>query len=58
MSSDSRSTSSPCAHRRNERNDYATCQTDGTLLADRVLSRLLKDDWPKTLDELEERKRG
>ncbi|MEM7049370.1 MAG: DNA-formamidopyrimidine glycosylase family protein [Acidobacteriota bacterium] len=29
------------------------CQTDGRILADRVLSKLLKDDWPKTLDELE-----
>ena len=30
-----------------------TCQTGGKLLADRSLSRLLKDDWPKTIDELE-----
>ena len=38
--------------------DYcAVCQTDGRLLADRSLSRLLKDDWPRTLDELEIRKR-
>lgn len=37
----------------NETNYCATCQTDGKLLADRSLSRLLKDDWPKTLDELE-----
>jgi formamidopyrimidine-DNA glycosylase len=29
------------------------CQTDGKLLADRSLSRLLKKDWPKTIDELE-----
>lgn len=36
--------------------DYcARCQTGGKLLADRVLSRLLKDDWPRTLEELEER---
>ena len=31
------------------------CQTGGKVLADRVLSRLLKDDWPRTLEELEER---
>lgn len=40
----------------NECNYCAKCQTAGTLLRDRGLSRLLKDDWPKTLDELEERK--
>lgn len=39
----------------NETNYCATCQTDGKLLADRSLSRLLKDDWPSTLEELEER---
>jgi formamidopyrimidine-DNA glycosylase len=39
----------------NETNYCATCQTDGKLLADRSLSRLLKDDWPRTLEELEER---
>ncbi len=38
----------------NETNYCATCQTGGKLLADRSLSRLLKDDWPSTLDELEE----
>ena len=38
----------------NETNYCATCQTGGRLLADRSLSRLLKDDWPKTVDELEE----
>lgn len=38
----------------NETNYCATCQTDGRLLADRSLSRLLKDDWPKTIEELEE----
>ncbi len=38
----------------NEANYCATCQTGGRLLADRALSRLLKDDWPKTLEELEE----
>jgi len=37
----------------NETNYCATCQTDGKLLADRSLSRLLKDDWPKTVEELE-----
>jgi formamidopyrimidine-DNA glycosylase len=40
----------------NEANYCPTCQTEGKLLADRSLSRLLKDDWPKTLEELEERK--
>ncbi len=39
----------------NEANYCAACQTDGRLLADRALSRLLKDDWPRTLEELEER---
>ena len=38
----------------NETNYCATCQTGGKLLADRSLSRLLKEDWPKTLEELEE----
>ena len=37
----------------NETNYCATCQTGGKLLADRSLSRLLKEDWPKTLEELE-----
>jgi formamidopyrimidine-DNA glycosylase len=37
----------------NETNYCATCQTDGKLLADRSLSRLLKDDRPKTIEELE-----
>jgi len=37
----------------NEANYCASCQTGGKILADRMLSRLLKDDWPKTLDELE-----
>lgn len=39
----------------NETNYCPTCQTGGKLLADRGLSRLLKGDWPKTLDELEAR---
>jgi formamidopyrimidine-DNA glycosylase len=38
----------------NETNYCAKCQTGGTLLADRSLSRLLKGDWPRTLEELEE----
>ena len=41
-----------------EANYCPTCQTGGHLLADRSLSRLLKDDWPRTLEELEARKRG
>jgi formamidopyrimidine-DNA glycosylase len=36
-----------------ETNYCASCQTDGRLLADRALSRLLKQDWPRTLEELE-----
>jgi formamidopyrimidine-DNA glycosylase len=46
------------AYADNETNYCATCQTGGRLLADRSLSRLLKDDWPRTLDELEEQRRG
>jgi formamidopyrimidine-DNA glycosylase len=42
----------------NEANYCATCQTGGKLLADRALSQLLRGDWPKTLDELEERRKG
>jgi len=37
----------------NEANYCARCQTDGRLLADRSLSRLLKDNWPKRLEDLE-----
>lgn len=37
----------------NETNYCAKCQTGGKLLADRSLSRLLRDDWPRTLEELE-----
>ncbi|MDH3248898.1 MAG: formamidopyrimidine-DNA glycosylase, partial [Acidimicrobiia bacterium] len=37
----------------NETNYCPTCQTGGKILADRSLSRLLKDDWPSTVDELE-----
>jgi len=40
----------------NELNYCPTCQTGGKLLADRGLSRLLKADWPKSLEELEEYK--
>ena len=42
----------------NEANYCANCQTGGKLLADRSLSRLLKGDWPKTLEELERRRRS
>ncbi len=41
-------------HADNETNYCARCQTGGKLLADRSLSRLLKEDWPATLEELEE----
>jgi len=41
----------------NETNYCCQCQTGGTLLADRSLSRLLKGDWPRTLDELEQYQR-
>ena len=44
-------------HAENETNYCAKCQTGGKLLADRSLSRLLKDDWPRTLEELEEVKK-
>ena len=40
----------------NETNYCPTCQTGGRLLADRALSRLLKDDWPRTPEELENRR--
>ena len=46
------------AYADNEANYCARCQTGGKLLADRSLSRLMRGDWPKTLDELEERKRA
>jgi formamidopyrimidine-DNA glycosylase len=45
-------------HAENETNYCPTCQTGGKLLADRSLSRLLKEDWPRTLEELEERRTG
>jgi formamidopyrimidine-DNA glycosylase len=46
------------AYATNESNYCARCQTGGKLLADRALSRLLRDDWPRTLEEMEERRRG
>lgn len=45
------------AYASNEANYCAPCQTAGKLLADRSLSRLMRGDWPKTLEELEQRKR-
>jgi len=42
-------------HAENETNYCPRCQTGGKLLADRVLSKLLKDDWPRTIEELEEK---
>jgi len=41
----------------NETNYCAKCQTGGKVLADRSLSRLLRSDWPRTLEELEDLKR-
>jgi formamidopyrimidine-DNA glycosylase len=37
----------------NETNYCATCQTGGRLLADRAFSKLLKEDWPRTLEEMD-----
>jgi formamidopyrimidine-DNA glycosylase len=42
---------------RNEANYCAPCQTQGRLLADRALSRLLREDWPRTLEEAERRRK-
>jgi formamidopyrimidine-DNA glycosylase len=39
----------------NETNYCPQCQTSGKLLADRALSRLLREDWPRSLDEMDER---
>jgi formamidopyrimidine-DNA glycosylase len=39
----------------NETNYCPRCQTDGKVLADRAMSRLLHDDWPRSIEELEER---
>ncbi len=41
-----------------ETNYCATCQTDGQVYADRVLSQLLKKDWPRTVEEWEQIRRG
>ena len=41
----------------NETNYCARCQTGGRLLADRALSRLMHEDWPRTLEEMEELRR-
>jgi len=41
----------------NETNYCPRCQTGGKLLADRALSRLLREDWPRSLEEMEERKK-
>jgi Formamidopyrimidine-DNA glycosylase len=41
----------------NETNYCARCQTGGKLLADRALSQLMKKDWPKSLEELEAKRR-
>jgi formamidopyrimidine-DNA glycosylase len=38
----------------NETNYCARCQTEGRLLADRALSRLLREDWPKSVDDIEQ----
>jgi len=46
------------AYASNETNYCATCQTGGKLLADRAFSRLLREDWPRTLEELELRMGG
>jgi formamidopyrimidine-DNA glycosylase len=46
------------AYADNESNYCAKCQTGGKLLADRSLSRLMKGDWPKTVEELEAKRRG
>jgi formamidopyrimidine-DNA glycosylase len=45
-------------HGEHEVNYCPQCQTEGRLLADRALSKLLKDDWPKTMEELERRQRA
>jgi formamidopyrimidine-DNA glycosylase len=45
-------------HAENESNYCARCQTGGKILADRSLSQLLKDDWPRTLEEWEELRKG
>ena len=44
-----------CGSRIQQKKWCPTCQTEGRLHADRGLSRLLKEDWPRSLDEWEER---
>jgi formamidopyrimidine-DNA glycosylase len=41
----------------NETNYCARCQTGGRLLADRVLSRMMSEDWPRSIEEMEELRR-
>ena len=43
------------AYAENETNYCPRCQTEGRILSDRSLARLLKEDWPRTVEELEER---
>jgi formamidopyrimidine-DNA glycosylase len=43
------------AYAENETNYCPRCQTEGRILSDRSLSRLLKEDWPRTVEELEDR---
>src|SRR4051812_1152697 len=43
------------AYAENETNYCPRCQTEGRILSDRSLARLLKDDWPRTVEELEEK---
>jgi formamidopyrimidine-DNA glycosylase len=45
-------------HAENEVNYCATCQTNGRVLADRAFSRLLRQDWPRSLDDWSERLGG
>lgn len=45
------------AYADNETNYCPRCQTGGRLLADRALSRLMRKDWPRTLEEMEELRR-
>ncbi len=42
----------------NETNYCARCQTGGKLMADRALSRLFREDWPRTVEEMEDRRHG
>jgi formamidopyrimidine-DNA glycosylase len=42
----------------NETNYCPRCQTAGRILADRSLSRLLKDDWPRSIEEMEKQEDG